>query len=86
MPSELADRIYTAVLGVNADQPWPMVAIDIELHELRECIEELGAALHKHLHADVLVTFAQCSHSRCRRAYGLTQRLHVDGGKENDVR
>ena len=80
MVSELADRIYTAVLGVNADQPWPLVAIDAELHEVRECIEELGSALHKHLHADVLVTFAQCSHSRCRRAHELVRRLRVDGG------
>lgn len=45
--------------------------------ELRETLDELGRDLHQHLHADVLITFEQCSHRRCQRARQLAERLRA---------
>lgn len=39
--SKFADEIYTAVLSVDADQPWPVTAIDRALVPVRECLEGL---------------------------------------------
>jgi len=75
MPSKLAMKVAARVAN---DSLSVSAATDAELSEVREVLDELGRELHRHLHANVLIPFEQCAHSRCQRARVVYGKLKTD--------
>lgn len=77
-----SDFAKTLSEKLTADVPphvveWGQRVIDAELKEVRDLLGEMSMTLHKHLHADLLIPFEQCSHARCQRARALWTKLEI---------
>ena len=68
MASKFADKIYTAILSTDADQPYATVAIDAELAEVREAMGHLLQVVKG-------ANLPTCA--ACKRARVLYERLEV---------